>query len=737
MPSRPWGWGWTMRAERRPRGGVGLSLAVVLLNVGCASLSAKSGAQDVLTFSPYSASTQATWSAADASSPEGVSASSAAGAEVPLGLRREPLADGAEGTGASVTRGVVVCGGRPMPSGWPHVESSSEVLEPFLACASPGEFVAMQRGVDMAALVASLTDWDAVRLGALGPMDARASEVLGRKRATFLVTSVEKYGVPYAEVLALFVLHSAFDDELSEMVRRLARDKQLEETLGTMATVREELKRRGLALEDFPEREEQARDVLRGLGRAGRDMLSSSPASDSARGQSLWAKRAELPPPYQAALDEVQKVLAEQHYAPGSVLVGAFDHLTFGVPVGFYHLVVGAGHGARSLAQGKYEQATRELAPAALMVALYAGSKGARALVESRSGGRGELRRLSAPNVEALKAVVKELEEQFGPGAVHEVFALLRGEREVARFAAVEGPAGVIALHEARGNLPKAQALLAERYREPASASATRGGIETRSGGRPSLPPEAAGIPVEVAEAKLRQAEAEAGGARLPMDVRLLERHREALQKAVPPGAEAHALWPDYLAYLERRTAEIGQRQATKGPLGWADYQVMRDRYARGLAFERTMVTLLEEDAARPRAQRRWLKDFDQPRIETHVGVMKVDLRFADVLVIEERPPPGQAPRVETFSFKSRELNRLERSELTAQLRADAGDALKYYGETVDIRRPELQRRGMPVTVERVRLVYERKLAPGDTDVLTSAVRNVKADVKGVEVLFQ
>ncbi|MCK8498957.1 hypothetical protein [Myxococcus fulvus] len=731
-----------MRAERRRRGGVGLVLAVALLNVGCASLPAKSGTQDVLNFSPHAASTHATWSVAQASSPEGVSASSAAGAAVPLGLRREPLADGAEGEGAPVMQSVArteafTCGGRPMHSGWPHVESSREALEPFLACASPGEFVAMQRAVDMAALVASLTDWDAVRLGALGPMDARASEVLGRKRAAFLVTSVEKYGVPYAEVLALFVLHAAFDDELREVVRLLARDKQLEETLGAMATVREELKRRGLSLEDFPEREEQARDVLRGLGRAGRDMLSSSPASDSARGQSLWAKRAELPPPYQAALDEVQKVLAERHYAPGSVSVGAFDHLTFGVPVGFYHLVAGTGHGARSLAQGKYERATRELAPATLMVALYAGSKGARALVNSTSGGRSGPRRLSAPDAEALRTVVKDLEEQFGPSAVREVFALLRGEREVARFAAVEGPAGVIALHEARGSLPKAQALLTERYREPASASAARGRVEQRSGGSSSLPPEAAGIPVEVAEAKLRQAEAEAGGARLPMNAGLLEKHREALQKAVPPGAEMHALWPDYLAYLERRTAEIGQRQATKGPLGWADYQVMRDRYARGLAFERTMVALLMEDAARPRAQRRWLRDFEQPRIETHVGVMKADLRFADALVIEERPPPGQAPRVETFSFKSRELNRLERSELTAQLRADAGDALKYYGETVDIRRTELQRRGMPAKVERVRLVYERKLAPSDTDVLASTVRNVKTYVKGVEVLFQ
>ena len=191
------------------------------------------------------------------------------------------------------------------------------------------------------------------------------------------------------------------------------------------------------------------------------------------------------------------------------------------------------------------------------------------------------------------------------------------------------------------------------------------------------------------------------------------------------------------MAYLETRAAEIRQGIAQKGPLKWAGYRLVRDRYARGLAFERKMVALLEEDAALPRARRRWLKDFDQPRIETHVGVAKADIRFADVLVIEEGPAAGPTPRVETFSFKSRELNRLGRSELTAQMRADAGDALLYYGETVDIRRPEFKLRGIPVKVERVRLIYERKLAPSDTDLLTSAMRNVKEDVKGVEVLFQ
>ena len=45
---------------------------------------------------------------------------------------------------------------------------------------------------------------------------------------------------------------------------------------------------------------------------------------------------------------------------------------------------------------------------------------------------------------------------------------------------------------------------------------------------------------------------------------------------------------------------------------------------------------LLQADAALPKAQRRFLQDFEQPRIETNVGVAKPGesgVRYADVLV--------------------------------------------------------------------------------------------------------
>lgn len=441
-----------MHAETRLLRGVGLWLAAILVFSGCAAAPAPSRRGSAFSYAP------------------GLSPAQGLRATAPLWASHAAAA---------------VCG--DVPSGWPFLDSDEEVLAPFLGCTSPAAFVALQRTVDMPQLVESLSDWNAVRLGALGPLDAKSADTLNRKRAAFLVGATEKYGVPRAEVFALFVLHSSFDDELRQLLRLLTDNKQSRETLGQMAAVREELLRRGLELSAYPDRAERAVDVLRGLARAGRDALSSSAVSDGARYQDFTVKREQLPPPYQAALDEVERALMEQHYSPGSTALGAFDHLTFGVPLGFYHLVAGAGHGAYSAYQGRYEQATRELAPAALAVALYAGGRGTRTLVKSSGAMRSGLPRLAVLDAETLKAIVKGLEQKLGGDAAREVFALIRGERSIGYFVAVEGLEGAIAIHEAQGNVPKAQAMLAEAYRERPGATSARGGVREDAG--PAAPP--------------------------------------------------------------------------------------------------------------------------------------------------------------------------------------------------------------------------------------------------------
>ena len=452
-----------------------------------------------------------------------------------------------------------------MPPGWPDFSSGGEaLLAPFLTCTSPAEYVALQKGVDMPRLVEALDEWSAVRLGALGPVRQDAAPLLQRKRAAFLVSATERYGLSHAEVFALFVLHSAHDDEVDAVLRLLARDKLLAQTLALMPTVRRELEARGLPLSLYLEREEQAGDMLRGLGRAARDALATSSMADGARYLELTQRWAHLPPPYQHAAREVERALALRHFSPGSVALGSFDSLTFGVPLGFYSLVAGTGQGVSSLSQGHYEQATRELAPALLLGTLYAGGKGLRALSQARAT-------LGPQAVEVrLRELARQVEDRLGVDGLKELARDIRTSREAGEFVAVGGVDAALALREARGDVAQAQALLsrarpgatgAVEARSTARTSpgqvstltdgAARALLETgameRAGGLASLVDEAAGLTREVVEARLALVEWEAPGPRLTKNVAVLEQQRPS-PDAPPPGAAGNPRWGEYVA---------------------------------------------------------------------------------------------------------------------------------------------------------------------------------------------
>ena len=620
------------------------------------------------------------------------------------------------------------------PPGWPGQSSSDaeELLAPFLSCTSPAAFVQLQRGVDMVRLVERLDDWSAVRLGALGPVLPEATGILNRKRASFLVATTREYGPALAEVFALFVVHSAFDDDVRQVLRQLALDKRLEQTVGQMAAVREHLRQRGLPLSDYADRPERPGDALRGAGEGMGEVLSSAPLFQLGGGLEYGARKAQLPPPYQRALDEVEDALARRALEPGNVALGVLDELTFGVPLGFYALTAGVGHGAYSLTQGQYEQAARELTPAVLMVALYAGGKGVRVLSQGRV-------QALAPRLEELKATAQRLREQLGSEGLQEVARYLRADPEAALLVIDGGEAGALALHEARGNVPRAQAWLSQAKSERPGATRTRGGAGKSPGGVASLADEAAGLSREVLDSKILELELDIPGPRLSRDVAALEKQLAALEELPPAGATAHALWSEYLQYGKGRLADLKSKKGgqVKPPLKWDGYQRMRALLLRGVRFERGRAQLLRDEAALPRAQRRLLQDFDSPRVETYVGVRKPEsgLRFADVLVIEQKPPPAQPPRVETVSFKSRDFSQLNAKAVEAQMLADAREALAYYGETLDIVRPGLKLRAQ---VQRVRLIYEGgDLKPMPIIDLDALRDRIQSSVPGVEVLFQ
>ena len=749
-------------------------LGAVLLSTGCVTLAPRQGgstAEGPRTLSmsrEAGASTHATPSPLVSTEAGEHALSAETGEQARLHRRRSTRGLGPDA--ALATQGPPRCGGQAVPPGWPDFsdDDAEALLAPFLMCTSPGEFVALQDRVDMPRLVEALDDWRAVRLGALGPVREDAAHLLQRKRAAFLIIVTERYGVFYAEVFALFVLHSAYDDEVDEVLRLLAGDKQLGQTLGLMPAVHEELEWRGMPLSRYPDRAEGGWDSLRGLGRAAWDVLSTSPAIDGLLSTELTARRAQLPPPYQQALLEVEQALVLRHLAPGSVAVGTFDAVTFGVPLGFYYLVAGTGHGLYSLTQGEYEQATRELAPIALLVAtLYAEGKGTRPLDKAWAGGARRQRGLETvrARVGALAERTRHLQAQLGTGAegLRELARYIQASREAGRLVATGGADAALALYEARGNVARARPLMSKAKPgasgSPPSKSGAGAGKATATAdeaARPSakkapategpgtlasLVDEGVGHTREVVTAKLAAAELEATGPRLPKDVRVLEQHRPSLD-AAPPEAQGNPRWREYVDYYYERFKEVKEGTAAEGPLKWGPYEQLRGWFARGMAFEADMVSRLKADAENPRAQRSFLGDFDKPRIEIQVGVRKpgTGLRFADVLVIEEGALGGGPRRVETFSFKSRDLSQLGDKALEAQMKADAIEALRHYGETLDIRRSSIQSilpGGSEVQIVRVRLIYEGGgLKPTKVNNLKAVVDAVQATVPGVEVLF-
>ncbi|QRK13995.1 hypothetical protein JQX13_38405 [Archangium violaceum] len=656
------------------------------------------------------------------------------------------------------------CGGHAVPPGWPDFSSSrEELLAPFLTCTSPGEVLALQERVDMPRLLEVLDDWRAVRLGAMGPPREDVALLLNKKRTSLLVKAPGSYGRLNAQVLSVFIVDSAYDNDLREILFLLAQEKRLEEVLTLLPAFQVALEKRGLKPSARVAPDSMLGQAARGLLRFGEDMFSSPPMAVDGQDFAFFPIRGQLPPEYQEALSTAEKEFLRNASAD-TMAVSAFDHLTFGVPLGGYHFITTSLHGVRLLGHGQIEEGTREVTPA-LVLALVAGGKGVRYLAkgEGATGVRLRLRtglEAAEARLRALTETARQFQGVMSLQGLRDLVGYIRASREAGRFVAAGGADAALALYEARGNVAMARPLMSKARPgasgsppvktgagagageataaadEAARPSATKAGAAERKGTLASLVDEEVGHTLDVVEAKLAVAEFEAMGPRLPKNVGVLNQHRPALD-APPPAAQGNPRWREYVDYYNRRSKEVENGTAAEGPLKWAPYEQMRAWFARGLAFERDMVKLLQEDAKKPRAERGFLGDFDKPRIEMQVGVRKPGpgLRYADVLVIEEGGVGGRPRRVETFSVKSRDLSGLKYEALEAQMKMDAREALRNYGETLDIRRPGLEG---PVEVRRVRLIYEGgKLMPTDVDASKAAAIATEKAVPGVEVLFQ
>ncbi|WP_309890665.1 hypothetical protein [Archangium sp.] len=623
------------------------------------------------------------------------------------------------------------CGGQAVPPGWPDFSSNDTeaLLAPFLTCTSPGEVLALQERVDMPRLLEALDDWGAVRLGGLGPPREDVALLLNEKRASLLQKAAGAYGRLNAQFLSVYVVDSAYDNDLREMLFLLAQEKRLEEVLALLPAFQAALEKRGLKPTARVERDSKLGQAVRGLVRLGEDTLSSSPMAMDGQDFAFRPIRGQLPPQYQKALEKAEKERVLNASADHMAL-SAFDHLTFGVPLGAYHFVTTSLHGVWLLGNGEIEEGTREAAPA-LVLALVGGSKGVRYLAKGEGAA-----------VRALTETARQLQGVMNLQGLRDLAGYIRASREAGRFVAVGGADAALALYEARGNVARARPLMSKARPGATGSLSKKAPVAQGQGTLASLVDDGVGHTREVVEARLAAAELEATGPRLPKDVRVLEQHRPSLD-AAPPEAQGNSRWREYVDYYEKRFKEVKEGTAAEGPLKWEPYEQLRGWFARGLAFERDMVRRLKADAEKPRAERSFLGDFTKPRIEIQVGVRKpgTGLRYADVLVIEEGELGAGPRRVEAFSFKSRNLALLEEDALKAQMKADASEALWKYGETLDIRRDSLQSLfpgSGDVQVSRVRLIYEGgQLMPKNVNLLNRAVDATESSVPGVEVVFQ
>lgn len=344
---------------------------------------------------------------------------------------------------------------------------TSAVMQVLQQAASTGEFVAVQRHLDMPHIFRTLKPWTAVRIGALGPITDGTAE-LNQARMTVIEETTHELGPGHAEVFTLFIFNSTQDDQVRDVLRRLAADNRYADTIGQMPTVQAALRDRGIAWEEVHDRPEGVGDFFRGIGTAISDMLGSSEAARGGRSLDYLGRRSDMPEAYQTALSQLDEAAFTQAMTPGNVALGTLDYVAFNIPSGLYHTMVGTGRGIGNLFTGDYDSAGRNLFPALLIVGTVIGVRMLRGRPAAGAAAVEGEAALTLPEARALLtaegvAVADALIAEIGEAGVVRAAEYVRSSRAAAVLAQEHGLAGVRALVAAEGNIAAAEALLLER----------------------------------------------------------------------------------------------------------------------------------------------------------------------------------------------------------------------------------------------------------------------------------
>ena len=223
-------------------------------------------------------------------------------------------------------------------------------------------------------------------------------------------------------------------------------------------------------------------------------------------------------------------------------------------------------------------------------------------------------------------------------------------------------------------------------------------------------------------EARLRDAEAVAEGARQSSNLEVLARLRPAAQRPPPGVVTDNPRWLDYVRYWEQRYEEMSgarqqlQRASTpKPPLEWSSYTSFQGRLRQAVEFQHDVTRTLQQDAVLPVESRSWLHEMKRPRVDENVGLLRESgppPTYVDQLVVDEATlGAGTRPVVHSFSNKQRDFQGMTAMDVKDRIRADVQEALSKYGGVVEVRRPGHPLFGQRVTISKVHLVYGKSSA--------------------------
>jgi hypothetical protein len=367
----------------------------------------------------------------------------------------------------------------------------------------PGARIALQRQLDMEGIVAEMPDFEATRLGTLGPLTA-GQATLNKKRAAYIEQVINDFG-DRAEVFVLFALRGVYDDDASAIFAELASRQYLHKLLA-MPEVAAQIKARGIKTDGFHEHGPgflgAVGGVLGGLGAGLKHMVK-----DDRPGKYQWQK-AQLPDEYAGALSQMEMAEFEGGLTPKNVLIGAIDQVTFGVPHGVVDLGRSTVGAIGDLASGDYRAAGENLSGAAVVLLTHLGVKAWKATrtpspaAPSPSGGAAPVDNTPGlkgpqgpgqfviPNFEGpitaqeaklgsifqlnpeAQAAMGRLIARVGRAGVQRAAEFVQANSRAALFVAENGEAGVYALLEADGDAAVAETKLPKRQLGPGSPPA-------------------------------------------------------------------------------------------------------------------------------------------------------------------------------------------------------------------------------------------------------------------------